>query len=178
MAKKTREELEGKILDVDASMQGTIAFKDPVNLRINGSFEGKLDTCGMLTIGENATVRANVQGDRILIAGKVWGDIVARESLSIVNPAIVRGNVQTPLISITEGAKIDGQISMSASGRGAEAGEQVLTLEEVARYLEVEASVVEEWARKKKIPAVRDDSGWKFQRSELDRWIQEERVKV
>ncbi len=178
MAKKTREELEGKILDVDASMQGTISFKDPVNLRINGSFEGKLDTRGTLTIGENATVRANIQGDRILIAGKVWGDILARESLSIVSPGLVRGNVQTPLISITEGARMDGQISMGGTARGAEGTDETMSLEDVARYLEVEIHVVEEWARKKKIPAVRDDAGWKFQRAELDRWIQEERVKV
>ena len=32
-----------KILDVDASMQGTLSFNDPVNLRINGKFEGKLN---------------------------------------------------------------------------------------------------------------------------------------
>ena len=50
MAKKDRpEDREDKILDVDARMQGTVVFKDPVNLRINGSFEGKLDTRGNLT---------------------------------------------------------------------------------------------------------------------------------
>ena len=67
MAKKNNE-LQEKILDVDASMQGTISFKDPVNLRINGSFEGKLDTRGNLTIGENAKVTANINGDNIVIA--------------------------------------------------------------------------------------------------------------
>jgi len=28
---------DDKILDVDASMQGTLSFKDPVNLRINAT---------------------------------------------------------------------------------------------------------------------------------------------
>src|SRR3989338_280695 len=111
MAKK-RDEAEEKILDVDASMQGTIAFKDPVNLRINGSFEGKLDTKGSLTIGENARVKANITGDRIIVAGKVTGDIVATLGLSIISPAVVRGNVITPVISITEGAVLEGQLSM------------------------------------------------------------------
>ena len=40
--KEAQVPAEEKILDVTASMQGTISFKDPVNLRILGSFEGKL----------------------------------------------------------------------------------------------------------------------------------------
>ena len=35
-----KKKLEEKILDVDAAMQGSLTFKDPVNLRINGKFEG------------------------------------------------------------------------------------------------------------------------------------------
>src|SRR3989338_1834771 len=105
-----RNRAEDKILDVDARMQGTIVFKDPVNLRINGSFEGKLETCGNLTIGENANVHADIQGDRIIIAGKVTGNLVALESISLISPATVRGNVHTPVISIAEGAILDGEI--------------------------------------------------------------------
>ena len=36
--------VEDKFLDVNATMQGTLRFDDPVNLRINGKFEGTLDT--------------------------------------------------------------------------------------------------------------------------------------
>ena len=52
--KKQPNDSQGKILDVDASMQGTLSFKDPVNLRINGRFEGRLITKGTLTIGDRA----------------------------------------------------------------------------------------------------------------------------
>ena len=90
-------ELQEKILDVDASMQGTISFKDPVNLRINGSFEGKLDTRGNLTIGENAKVTANINGDNITSYGKVTGDIVATKSLSVLGPATIRGIFARPV---------------------------------------------------------------------------------
>src|SRR3989338_1860055 len=98
-----RNRAEDKILDVDARMQGTIVFKDPVNLRINGSFEGKLETCGNLTIGENANVKADIQGDRIIIAGKVVGNLIATESISLIPPAVVQGNIQTPVLSVTQG---------------------------------------------------------------------------
>ena len=173
MAKK-RDELEEKVLDVDASMQGTITFKDPVNLRINGSFEGKLDTKGHLTIGENARVKASINGDRLIIAGKVTGDIRATQSLSIISPAVVQGNIITPQLSVTDGAVIDGQISMTNIGAGGEALDVTMTLRDVAHYLEVEARVVEEWANKKKIPARNENGDWTFSKAAVDRWIQEE----
>ena len=173
---KKNEELHEKILDVDASMQGTITFKDPVNLRINGSFEGKLDTKGSLTIGENARVKANITGDRIIVAGKVTGDIVATLGLSIISPAVVRGNVITPVISITEGAVLEGQLSMlSTQELGSD---DFLNLKELAQYLEVEMATLDEWAAKRKIPAFQEDNAWKFRKSEIDRWIQEEKLKI
>src|SRR3990167_6786786 len=143
MAKKDR--IDDKILDVDARMQGTIIFKDPVNLRINGSFEGKLETCGNLTIGENANVRADIQGDRIIIAGKVTGNLVASESISLIPPAVVQGNVQTPQLSIGQGSILDGQMKMSGLKGGSDS-QRTLSLRDVAQYLEVEAKIVEEWA--------------------------------
>jgi excisionase family DNA binding protein len=171
---KKRDDLEEKVLDVDASMQGTITFKDPVNLRINGSFEGKLDTRGHLTIGENARVKASITGDRLIIAGKVTGDIRASQSLSIISPAVVQGNIITPQLSVTEGAVIEGQITMTNTGSGGQAPDVTMTLRDVAQYLEVEARVVEEWANKKKIPARNENGDWTFSKAAVDRWIQEE----
>lgn len=177
MAKK-KEETEEKILDVDASMQGTITFKDPVNLRINGSFEGKLDTRGNLTIGENAKVKASIHGDRIVVAGKVTGDIQATQVLSIIAPAVVRGHITTPRLVVNEGAFIEGQVTMLAGRPSGEGPDVEMTLKDVAQYLEVEAKVVEEWAHQKKIPSRSENGNWIFSRAAVDRWIQEENARV
>lgn len=176
MAKK-KEEIQEKILDVDASMQGTISFKDPVNLRINGSFEGKLDTRGNLTIGENAKVTANINGDDIVVAGKVSGDIVATQSLSLLSPANVKGNITTPRLSVADGAVLQGLVNMQEAGRSGER-DVFLTLKDVAQYLEVEARIIEEWADAKKIPARFDNGHWVFAKTEIDTWIQQEKAKV
>lgn len=181
MAKRRGEE-EEKVLDVNASMQGTISFKDPVNLRINGTFEGKLDTRGNLTIGENARVKANIDGDNIIVAGQVDGDIKATESLSIISPATIRGNISTPRLSVTEGAVIEGQLSMSSNRKSSassnDAPDVFLTLKDVAQYLEVEAKVVEEWAKQKRIPADKQNGSWVFSKTSIDNWIQEENARV
>ena len=178
MAKNKKDEVDEKILDVDASMQGTIAFKDPVNLRINGSFEGKLDTRGNLTIGENAKVKANIQGDRVIIAGKLTGDVTATVSVSVIAPATISGNITTPRLSVAEGAVIDGQISMADVRQPGESPDVLMTLKDVAQYLEVESKVVEEWANKKKIPSRFENGSWIFNKSAVERWIQEENARV
>lgn len=174
MAKK--DKIDDKILDVDARMQGTIVFKDPVNLRINGSFEGKLETCGHLTIGENANVKADIEGDHVIVAGKITGNLIARESISIIAPAVVLGNVQTPSLSIAEGAVLDGKLKMLDLGKASGAG-RTLTLRDVAQYLEVEAKVVEDWANQKKIPAEFQNGEWRFNQMAVDKWLQDEKVK-
>lgn len=177
MAKKRETEIDEKILDVDASMQGTITFRDPVNLRISGSFEGKLDTRGHLTIGENAKVKANIRGDKIIIAGKLNGEVFATQSVAVVAPAVVQGNITTPRLSVTEGSVIEGQIMMMSGNPTGEATDVTMTLKDVAQYLEVESRIVEEWAVQRKIPAREESGGWLFSKAAIDRWIQEENAR-
>lgn len=176
MATGKKDRSEEKILDVDARMQGTIVFKDPVNLRINGSFEGKLETRGSLTIGENGNVQADIQGDVIVIAGKVTGNLTARTSVSLIPPAVIRGNVETPSLSIAEGAILDGRLTMLNLG-GAKEG-AALSLRDVAQYLEVEAKVVEEWAAQKKIPGEFRNGEWQFHKQVIDKWVQDDKIKL
>jgi len=176
MMGKKKEDQEDKILDVDASMEGTVSFRDPVNLRINGSFVGKLETRGNLTIGENAKVRANITGDRIVIGGKVEGDIFASQSLSVIAPGEIKGNIVTPSFSVTEGSLIEGNVSMLKATQGSLDLKEEMTLRDVAHYLEVEVHVVEDWARKKKIPGTQVNGNWLFRRAEIDKWVEEEKV--
>ena len=79
MARDRKNENNGKILDVDASMTGSLCFKDPVNLRINGKFEGVLETRGTLTVSETAVVNARIIGDNIEISGHEIGRASCRE---------------------------------------------------------------------------------------------------
>ena len=169
---------EEKILDVDASMQGTMSFKDPVNLQINGRFEGTLDTKGMLTIGEKAFVSANIVGDEITIAGRVTGEVVAKKSLKLVSPARVDGNIRTPLLEINKGAVLNGNCQMVVSGRvSSQAGAELMEIDEVARYLEVDLSVVRDWAVSGKLPAIREGDKLHFDKAKIDEWIASERIK-
>lgn len=163
-----------KILDVDASMQGTLTFKDPVNLRINGNFDGKLQTKGSLTIGENASIRADIIGEDITVGGKITGNITAQKKLDIRSSAHIVGDVETPLLSMQEGAVLQGKLQMlGVSGpRG-----EILDVEELAKYLEVNTSNILDWAKSGRIPAFKDGEDWKFDRKSIEEWIVKEKVR-
>ena len=77
LRRKSEQPETERWLEVDASMTGTLAFKDPVNLQINGQFEGSLETQGNLSIGQRAQVKATIRGERIIIGGTVTGTITA-----------------------------------------------------------------------------------------------------
>lgn len=178
MLGKGKKRIEDKILDVDASMQGTLSFKDPVNLQINGRFEGTLDTKGELTIGEKALVNANIVGDEITIAGRVSGEIVAKRSLKIITPGRVDGNIRTPLLYVAQGALLNGRCQMTSEPKASEkATLDLMNAAEVARYLEIDTSLVEEWARSGKLPAIRDGDAFHFDKAKIDEWIASERIK-
>ena len=172
------EETREKMLDVDATMQGTLSFRDPVNLRINGSFEGSLDTKGNLTIGENAVVKAGIKGENIIVAGRVYGDIVATEELKLRPPAHVTGNITTPRLSIVDGAVLEGKCHMT--GKEKDLGgstKDIVSAEELAKYLEVDTSMIFEWANSGKLPGVKEKNIWKFNKAKVDEWVANGKVK-
>lgn len=157
-----RRETEEKVIIVDSAMQGSLSFKDPVHLRINGRFEGTLEVKGVLEIGDSAIVDATIAGDDILIAGKVKGEVSATKRIVLCEHSVVDGHLKTPLLSIAEGAVFQGKCTMLGD---------IFDSQALARYLEVELDTLMNWANAGKIPAFKDGSDWKFERKRIDEWV-------
>jgi PTS system nitrogen regulatory IIA component len=47
----------------------------------------------------------------------------------------------------------------------------IMTLEEVARYLKVKPQTIYTWAQEKKIPAAKIGKEWRFRKSIIDEWF-------
>ena len=162
-----------KWLEVDASMTGTLAFKDPVNLQINGRFEGTLEAKGNLSIGEKAQVKATIQGEAITIGGTVNGSIAATSRVELLSTARVTGKIVSPRVSMQDGAVLHGTLEM-LGGRGESPG---MTIEELARYLEVDAGTVIQWAESGRLPAQRENNQWRFDRAKIEEWLAHEKIR-
>jgi excisionase family DNA binding protein len=50
----------------------------------------------------------------------------------------------------------------------------ILTLEEVAQYLRLKPQTIYRWAQERRIPAVKLGKEWRFRKSILDRWLDEQ----
>ncbi len=166
--KDKRKQEDEKILDVDAAMSGTLTFRDPVNLRINGKFDGMLETRGSLVIGQQAVVNAQITGDEIIIGGKIKGEILAKKKLVLLDTAAAEIKVRTPKLIVNEGAVFEGTCHMLGD---------YLNVDDVARYLEVDISSVMDWANSGKIPAIKEQDTWRFERKSIDEWVSAGKVR-
>ena len=49
--------------------------------------------------------------------------------------------------------------------------EDILTIEEVAKYLRVSERTVYDWAQKGEIPSGKIGTVWRFRKADIERWI-------
>lgn len=49
--------------------------------------------------------------------------------------------------------------------------DDIMTLEEVAKYLKLKPQTIYNWAQNNKIPAAKLGKEWRFRRSVIDKWF-------
>jgi excisionase family DNA binding protein len=54
------------------------------------------------------------------------------------------------------------------------ASNEILTIDEVAAYLRLTPQTIYKWAQEKRIPAVKLGKEWRFRRSVIDRWFDDQ----
>ena len=97
----------------------TVTFKGDLHaeedLFVQGRIEGSIQhDANCLTIGVHGTVKANIVGRRIIVQGRVNGNVHATESVVIEPSAHVRGDIFAPSVGLKEGAKFKGRIDMDS----------------------------------------------------------------
>jgi excisionase family DNA binding protein len=66
---------------------------------------------------------------------------------------------------------------MSEPGaRTAGADNEIMTLEEVAAFLRLKPQTIYKWAQEKRIPAAKLGKEWRFRRSLIELWLDEQMI--
>ena len=82
-------------------------------LRIDGHVTGRVSSeDGTLIIGTGGQVDADIEVAVATINGTVNGDIIARQRLELGRAARVNGNIQTPALTVEQGAIFEGSCRM------------------------------------------------------------------
>src|SRR5262245_17357917 len=102
-------------------VSGKLNFEGTV--RVDGQVEGEISAQDTLIVGERAVVTAHINGNTVIIRGKVTGDINARKRVEIRAPGRLFGNIVTPSLVIHDGVIFEGHCSMASGAevRSAEA---------------------------------------------------------
>jgi cytoskeletal protein CcmA (bactofilin family) len=92
------------------------------DLLIQGRVEGSIThSASHLAIGAHGDVTADVHAQRVIVQGKLEGDVHATESVVIEVSANVQGNIYAPRVAIKDGAKFRGSIDMDPGAAAAPA---------------------------------------------------------
>lgn len=99
------------VIDHGCEFEGKLCFQGTV--RIAGIFRGDIYTPDTLIIGEGARVTAQIEAGTVIISGEVNGSVRAKNRVEIHRPAIFRGDILTPSLSVDEGVIFEGRSKMA-----------------------------------------------------------------
>ncbi len=82
------------------------------DLTIDGDVDGAIEVGEHdLTIGHEASVKADLKGRVITISGNVTGNVQAVEKVDLRSSGSVQGNIATPRFSMADGANVTGKVN-------------------------------------------------------------------
>lgn len=94
------------------------------NISVYGDVVGQINTERDVTIGDTATIKANINGENVTVGGRVEGNIKASGKLSITETGKVFGDIVVSSISISDGAMFSGHCQMGIEEGGVSEEEQ------------------------------------------------------
>jgi cytoskeletal protein CcmA (bactofilin family) len=112
-APRARENELNAFLGRGCIYEGKLTFEGRV--RIDGKFTGEIFSNDTLEIGPDAEIEGEIDVATLVVAGNVRGSIRARARCDLRNPAQVVGNITSPVVTMDEGVRFDGQLNMTGA---------------------------------------------------------------
>jgi cytoskeletal protein CcmA (bactofilin family) len=112
MARDLKDGTLSGFMGAGIELKGEANFKGL--MRVDGHFNGKITSeGGRLIVSDNGMVEANVSVAVAQIHGTVNGDVTASQKIELGRTAKVVGNIQTPELTIEQGAVFEGNCRMT-----------------------------------------------------------------
>jgi cytoskeletal protein CcmA (bactofilin family) len=98
------------VLGANTSFSGTIQSDE--NIRIDGVYQGHIETAGNVIVGPSAKVLADIVANAVQVWGAVKGNITAQGRLEILPAGRIWGDIRVGSLLIDEGGVFRGQCVM------------------------------------------------------------------
>ena len=97
-------------------LNGTLKIEGDMTVR--GKVDGEIHTSGDIAVENSATVKAQLEGNNVMVQGNVTGNVVARGRLTLAGTGSLHGDVKIAKLSVEDGATLNGNVSMTPSVHG------------------------------------------------------------
>ena len=87
-------------------------ISSPNDIRIDGTFEGKIYSKGRVTIGEKAVIKGDIIGQNVDFWGTIKGNFYVKDTLSLKGGCVVDGDLHIKRLQVELDAKFDGTCQM------------------------------------------------------------------
>jgi cytoskeletal protein CcmA (bactofilin family) len=94
-------------IDADAVVSGRLSFSEPT--RIDGTLRGEVRASDTLVIGERGCVDGTIRAPRLVILGRVKGQVLDAERVEIGPHGTLRGALETRTLVLHDGGRLDGR---------------------------------------------------------------------
>lgn len=89
---------------------GDLVFAGRV--RIDGVLVGSVRSEDLLDLGAGGRIEGEVHVAQALVAGVLSGKLQARERVTLLETAVVRGEVETPWLDVRPGAQLEARVTV------------------------------------------------------------------
>lgn len=98
------------IIGQNTTIKGSLSSSG--SLRIDGQFEGDINSSGELIVGESGRLKAQVIARSAIVAGIINGNMEVGEKLELLSSAKVIGDLKVGSLIVGEGAVFKGNCEM------------------------------------------------------------------
>ncbi len=98
------------VIGANCRMNGVL--QSDGGIRIEGMFEGQIQTAGNLIVSESARVVADVQAHNVVVSGQIKGNVTANR-VEITETGKLFGDLNVNTLLLNEGAFLRGQTNMN-----------------------------------------------------------------
>ncbi|MEZ6006422.1 MAG: polymer-forming cytoskeletal protein [Planctomycetota bacterium] len=105
------------VIGADASFKGELTFQGSV--RIDGAFEGAIQTGGNVHVNNGGRLKAEVKAGSVILDGNVEGNIEAADRVELNPTSRLTGDLRAEKLVVKEGATFIGRCEVGTGAPGA-----------------------------------------------------------
>lgn len=98
------------VMESDIIFNGNIKFAKP--FMIKGNVSGSINATSDLVIDTGAVVEAGINAERVLVRGKVTGNITSKELVFVSASGVVNGDITSKQVVLEPGSTFIGRCTM------------------------------------------------------------------